>query len=141
MRMEISWMSALVRLMIWLAPKPSLPRQAIGLHEDSPERVATNGLASYSRTIKEELGEEVEHEGRSCVANPIKQSHRWIKHRYYSTLGFGEFDAMQKSCRAVDKVSNFLRPRSRMAEFVCLRDRREQVVRGVKGLEALFQTA
>ena len=56
-----------------------------------PDKVATDGLASYPRAIEEELGEDVEHEVRSCNANPVEQSHRGIKHRYYPTLGFGEF--------------------------------------------------
>lgn len=81
--------------------------QAIGLHEDSPEKVATDGLASYPRAITEELGEEVIHEMRPCTANPVEQSHRRIKHRYYPTLGFGEFDAAQRFCRAVDEVAIF----------------------------------
>ena len=115
--------------------------QAIGLHEDSPEKVATDGLASYPRTIEEELGKEVKHEVRPCTANPVEQSHRRIKHRYYPTLGFGEFEAAQRFCRAVDEVGNFLRPRSRMAEFVCLADRRARFLKGVEELGELFQAA
>ncbi len=30
--------------------------QALELHEESPEKVATDGLASYPRAIEEELG-------------------------------------------------------------------------------------
>jgi putative transposase len=88
--------------------------QAAGLHDDNkPEKVATDGLASYPRAIKEELGKDVEHEIRPCTANPVEQSHRGIKHRYYHpTLGFGEFEAAQRFCQAVDEVRNFLRPRS-----------------------------
>ena len=78
---------------------------------------------------------------RPCTANPVEQSHRRIKHRYYPTLGFGEFNAAQRFCRAVDEVGNFLRPCSRMAEFVCLSDRRQKFMKGVEELEALFQTA
>ena len=36
--------------------------QAVGLHKEAPEKVATDGLTSYPRAIAEELGEEVEHE-------------------------------------------------------------------------------
>lgn len=115
--------------------------QAVELHEDSPEKVATDGLASYPRAIKEELGQDTEHEVRPCTANPVEQSHRRIKHRYYPTLGFGEFNAAQRFCKAVDEVGNFLRPRSRMSEFVSLRDRRERFTKGVEALEALFQAA
>ena len=115
--------------------------QAIGLHEDSPEKVATDGLASYPRAITEELGKDVEQEVRPCTANPVEQSHRRIKHRYYPTLGFGEFDAAQRFCRAVDEAGNFLRPQSRMAEFVSLCDRRQKFMKGVEELEVLFQAA
>ena len=115
--------------------------QAIGLHEEPPDKVATDGLASYPRAITEELGKEVEHEVRPCTANPVEQSHRPIKHRYYPTLGFGEFEAAQRFCQAVDEVANFLRPRSRMAEFVCLSERRARFIKGVNELEVLFLTA
>ena len=115
--------------------------QAIDLHEDSPEKVATDGLASYSRALQEELGKAVEHEVRPCTANPVEQSHRRIKHRYYPTLGFGEFNAAHRFCKAVDEVGNFLRPRAQMAEFVSLRSRRERFMKGVEDLEVLFQAA
>ncbi|MEO0538754.1 MAG: IS6 family transposase [Cyanobacteria bacterium P01_A01_bin.123] len=115
--------------------------QAAELHEVSPESVATDGLASYPRAIKEALGEAVEHEVRPCTANPVEQSHRRLKHRYYPTLGFGEFDAAQRFCRAVDEVGNFLRPRTRMAEFMSLRDRRERFLKGVEELKSLFNEA
>ncbi len=63
-----------------------------GAHEvaqHSPQRVATDGHRSYPRAIAEGLGEGVEHEVRDCRGNPIEQSHRGIKQRYYPTLGFG----------------------------------------------------
>lgn len=115
--------------------------QAVELHEDLPEKVATDGLASYSRAIEEELGKDVGHEVRPCTANPVEQSHRRIKHRYYPTLGFGEFDAAQRFCQAVDEVGNFLRPRSQMTEFVSLAERRKRFVKGAEELEALFKAA
>ena len=109
--------------------------QAVRLHEDPPEKVATDGLASYPRAISEELGEEVEHELRPCTANPVEQSHRPIKHRYYPAPEFGKFESAQRFCRAVDEVANFLRPRSRMKEFVSLHDRRVKFISGVKELK------
>lgn len=115
--------------------------QAVELHEAPPEKVATDGLASYPRAIADELGDAVEHEVRPCTANPVEQSHRPLKHRYYPTLGFGEFDAAQRFCRAVDEMANFLRPRSRMAEFVSLHDRRMRFIGKVRELEMLFMAA
>ena len=139
MRRAISWMSVSAKPFDMAGTKAFFA-QAVGLHENPPEKVATDGLASYPRAVKEELGKEIEHEVRPCTANPVEKSHRRIK-RYYPTLGFREFDAAQRFCRAVDEVGNFLRPRSRMAEFVCLRDRRERFMQGVKELEAIFQAA
>lgn len=115
--------------------------QAFGLHEAAPEKVATDGLASYPRAVKEELGEDTKHEVRPCTANPVEQSHRRIKHRYYPTLSFGEFEAAQRFCQAVDEVGNFLRLQTRMAEFVCLAERRERFIKSVEELEGLFQAA
>ena len=113
--------------------------QAVGLHDDNiPDKVATDGLGSYPRAIEEELGEEVEHEVRPCTVNPVEQSHRGIKHRYYPTLGFGEFEAAQRFCQAVEEVNNFLRPRKQMAEFVCLSERRKRFLDGIQELEVLF---
>ena len=113
--------------------------QAVGLHSDEiPEKVATDGLNSYPRAIEEELGENVEHEVRTCTANPVEQSHRGIKHRYYPTMGFGEFEAAERFCSAVDEVNNFLRPRTHMRESVSSSERRNKFVQGVRDLEALF---
>ena len=97
--------------------------------------------ASYPCAIDEELGEDVEHEVRPCTANPIEQSHRPVKHRYYPTLEIREFEAAQRFCKAVDEVANFLRPRSQRTEFVCLSDQRKRFVKGVEELEAMLQAA
>ena len=113
--------------------------QAAQLHDTSPEKVTTDGLASYPRAIKEELGDEVEHQVVTCTSNPVEQSHRRVKYRYYPSLGYGEFNAAQRFCQAVDEVAQFLRPQSRMAEFLCLDERREKFITGVEELEKLFQ--
>ncbi|MDJ0590633.1 MAG: IS6 family transposase [Pleurocapsa sp. MO_226.B13] len=113
--------------------------KAAKLHDDNiPNQVATDGLKSYPRAIEEELGKDVEHEVCPCTKNPVEQSHRGIKHRYYPTLGFGEFQAAQRFCLAVDEVKNFLRPRSRMAEFVSLSIQREGFLSGIRELENMF---
>ncbi len=81
--------------------------QAYEVAEQPPEQVATDGHRSYPRAIEEELGEGVEHEVRDCRGNLIEQSHRGIKQRYYSTLGFGAFKSAQRFCQAYDEVRNF----------------------------------
>lgn len=116
--------------------------EAAEFDEDSiREKVATDGLASYPRAIEEELGSDVEHEVRPCTENPVEQSHRGIKHRYYPTLGFGEFKAARRFCQAVDEVGNFLRPRNQMSEFVSLSDRRNIFLVRIQELEVLFYSA
>lgn len=106
-----------------------------------PERVQSDGLASYPRAIKEELGEAVEHQVLPCSANAIEQSHRGIKHRYYPMMGFGEFEAAQRFCQAFDEVRHFLRARSRMTGVVSLNERRERFLSKVSELEEIFLTA
>jgi Na+-transporting NADH:ubiquinone oxidoreductase subunit NqrC len=73
--------------------------------------------------------------------NPVEQSHRPQKYRYYPTLGFGDFESAQRFCQAYDEVSNFLRPRGRMTEFVSLSTRRKKFIVGVIELEDLFNAA
>ena len=117
--------------------------QALSLYHEAPERVATDGLTFYPRAIEEEWGDEddVDHEVRPCTANPVEQSHRPVKHQYYTTLGVGEFEAAAQFCKAVDEVANFLRQRSHMTEVVALSDRRKKFMQGVEELEVLFQAA
>ncbi|HEY9699612.1 MAG TPA: DDE-type integrase/transposase/recombinase [Trichocoleus sp.] len=96
-------------------------------------------LASYPRAIDEELGTDVEHEVRCCLGNPIEQSHRGIKQRYYPMLGFGALESAKQFCQAFDEVKQFLRPRARMTELVSLSKKREQFVERVNELQELFQ--
>lgn len=83
----------------------------------------------------------MEHEVRACTENPVEQSHRPVKHRYHPTLGFGEFNAAHRFCKAVDEVSKFLRPRSYMAEFVSLSEKRKKFIKDVSELKEIFQAA
>jgi transposase-like protein len=106
-----------------------------------PQRVVSDGHTSYPRAIAEELGAEAEHEVKNCLGNPIEQSHRGIKQRYYPTLGFGAFESAQRFCQAFEEVRQFLRPRTRMAEFVSLSERRERFLTRVNELQKIFQAA
>ena len=90
-------------------------KQTQGIPDVPPERVFTDGLNSYPRAIKEEFGADVKHEVIPCLGNPIEQSHRGIKQRYYSTLGFGAVESGQRFCQAYEEVHQFSRPRQRMA--------------------------
>jgi len=109
--------------------------------EEMPQRVITDGHNSYPRAIAEELDALVEHEVRSCLGNPIEQSHRGMKQRYYPTLGFGAFESAKRFCQAFEEVRQFLRPRERMAEFVSLSKQRKQFVERIDELQKLFQVA
>ena len=113
--------------------------QAHEIAEQSPQRVVTDGLTSYPRAINEELGIDVEPEVRGCLGNPIEQSHRGIKQRYYPMLGFGAIESAKRFCQAYDEVKQFLRPRVRMTELVSLSKQREQFVERVNELQELFQ--
>jgi putative transposase len=89
-------------------------------------RVATDRHRSYPRAIEKELREGVEHEVISCWKNPIEQSHRGIKQRYYPTLGFGVFESAQRFCQAYDEARNFMKIQHYITEVVSLSERRER---------------
>ncbi|MEO0804595.1 MAG: IS6 family transposase [Cyanobacteria bacterium J06642_2] len=116
-------------------------RQALEVAEQPPEHVVTDGLASYPRAIAEELGTEVEHEVRGCQGNPVEQSHRPIKARYYPTLGFGAFDSGKRFCEAFDELHQYFRPRQRMTEYVCLSEQRQTFRQRAQELKSLFIAA
>ena len=118
----------------FFAPAQDLAGQA-------PERVITDGHTPYPRAIAEVLGPEVKHERVSCCANPIEQDHRGIKQRYYPLLGFKDFTAAQRFCRAFEEVRQFLRPRQFMGQFVSLAQRRAHVLKRVEELHSLFAPA
>jgi putative transposase len=107
--------------------------QAHEVVQQAPQRVATDGHPSYPRAIKEELGEGVKHEAR-YRGNPIDQSHRGVKQRYYPTLGFGVVESAQRFYQAYDEVRNFMRSQCSMAEVVSLSERRERFMAIVNGL-------
>lgn len=105
----------------------------------SPQREVTDELASYPRVIDEELGLDVKQEVRGCLGNPIEQSHRRIKQRYYPMLGFSLFESTKRFCQAFEEVQQFLRSRVRMAELVSLSKQRERFIERVNQLQKLFQ--
>ena len=106
-------------------------KQTQDITDIPPERVFTDGLSSYPRAIREELGTEVKQAVIPCLGNPIEQSHRGIKQRYYPILGFDAFESAQHFCQAYDEVHQLFRPRQRMAEFVSLSERREHFLQQV----------
>lgn len=116
-------------------------RRADRFHGQTLEKVVTDGLASYPRAVREELGEQLEHQVSPSQTNPVEQSHRPVKRRYYPTMGFKDFEAAERFARGVDEVYPYWRLRSRMAEGVSLREKREDYKKKVKELEQLFEAA
>lgn len=100
----------------------------------APERVVRDGHTPYPRAITEVLGEEVMHERRPCLANPIEPDHRGVKQRYYPMLGFGAFQSAQRFCRAFEEARQLLRPRQRMGQFVSLAQRRAYFLQWGRGI-------
>ena len=86
--------------------------QALEVAQTLPNRVVTDGLASYPCAILEVLGEAVTHELGRCLDNPIEQDHQGIKYRYYPMLGFGAFDSAKRFCTAFEEVRQYSRTRS-----------------------------
>lgn len=115
--------------------------QAKTIVKHPPQKVITDGLNSYPRAIAEELGEEVVHQKVNCQDNPIEQSHRGIKQRYYPMMGWGNFEAAQRFCQLFEEVKNFFRPQLFMGEFVSLFNRRKIFLERVNLLKEIFKAA
>jgi transposase-like protein len=119
--------------------------QATETVKHPPQKVVTDGLSSYPRAIREELGEElgeeVTHQQVCCTENPIEQSHRGIKQRYYPMMGWGNFESAQRFCQIYEEVKNFFRPQIFMGEFVSLSNRRKMFLERVDLLKEILRTA
>ena len=124
-----------------MAAAKSFFQQALEVAEEPPVHVVTDGHGSYPRAIKEELGKEVEHERRGCQGNPVEQSHRPVKARYYPTLGFGAFESAKCFCEAFDELHQYFRPRQRMTEYVCLSEQRKMFKERTEELQLMFKAA
>ena len=116
-------------------------QRAFDLLQVIPEQVITDGHNSYPGAVEKVLGEGVEHRVSRSVDNPIEQSHRKFKQRYYPTLGFGEFEAAQRFCQMVEELNQFLRPRQYMGEFVSLSEVRKHTQRRVTELRKMMKVA
>ena len=79
----------------------------------TPDRVTTDGHASYPRAIRTELGEEVRHRTGIHRNNRLEQDHRGLKGRYRPMRGFKCPRSAARFRRAHDEPRDFLRPRSR----------------------------
>jgi transposase-like protein len=64
-------------------------QQALAVVGHAPERVTTDGHASYPRAVREILGNNVQHRTNKYLNNLLEQDHRGVKQRYYPMCGFG----------------------------------------------------
>lgn len=87
-------------------------KQALVVVGHAPERVTTDGHASYPRAVRETLGGHVLHRTKKYLNNRLEQDHRGIKQRYYPMHGFGNFDSAARFCSAFDELRKYLHPRS-----------------------------
>lgn len=85
---------------------------AVKVTGTKPERVTTDHHSSYPRAISSTLGKRITHRTNQYLNNFTEQSHRPVKQRYYSMLGFGSFSSAAIVCRGIDELRNFLRPRN-----------------------------
>src|ERR687884_2289139 len=95
-------------------------KAALEVAEQAPEKVTTDGHASYPRAIRETLGDEVTHRCNPYLNNRLEQDHRSIKQRYYPMRGFGSFEAAARFCTAHDELRDYFRSRKTMGETVSL---------------------
>ncbi|WP_346293189.1 IS6 family transposase [Sphaerothrix gracilis] len=115
--------------------------QVSELMPEPPERVVTDGHSSYPRAISEVLGKSVQHEVFKSVNNPVEQSHRKLKQRYYPTMGFSNVETAGYFCEAVEELNQFLRVRQAMAEYVSLPERRSQLKARMSELRGMIKVA
>jgi putative transposase len=87
-------------------------KQALAVVGQTPKQVTTDGHASYPRTVRQTLGDQVQHRTNKYLNNRLEQDHRGVKQRYYPMHGFGNFDSATHFCSAFDELRNYLRSRS-----------------------------
>ena len=124
-----------------LAAAQAFFRSARSVAGAEPDRVTTDGHASYPQAIASELGATVEHRTSRYRNNLLEQDHRGIKGRCRPMRGFKAFAAADRFCRAHDEVRNFLRPVTYPAEALSLGRRRAIHLRRVAALRDLVSAA
>jgi transposase-like protein len=80
-----------------------LRKQALAVVGHTPERVTTDGHASYPRAVRETLGDHVQHRTNKYLNNRLEQDHRGIKQRSSPMHGFGNFHSAARFCCAFDE--------------------------------------
>jgi transposase-like protein len=91
----------------------------------TPERVTTDGHASYPRAIRETPGSDIIHRCNPYLNHRLEQDHRGIKQRSSPMRGFGSVASASRFCRAFDEVLQFFRVRTTMKQKVSLVQQRD----------------
>ena len=116
-------------------------KHALTVVGHTPERVTTDGHASYPRAVRETLGDQVLHRTNKYLNNRLEQDHRGVKQRYYPMHGFGNFDSAARFCCAFDELRNYLRPLSIMGEPSSRSEQRRAFLDRLTALKASIQAA
>jgi putative transposase len=114
-------------------------KQAWAAVGHTPERVTTDGHASYPRAVRETLGDQVLHRTNKYLNNRLEQDHRGVKQRYYPMHGFENFDSAARFCSAFDELRNYLRPRFTMEKPVSLSEQRQAFLDRLATLKEVLQ--
>ncbi len=83
-------------------------RETVG-EGNKPEKVTTDGHASYPKAIRKTLELKVEHRTNKYLNNLVEQSHRKIKQRYYVMKNFKSFEAASRFTSAFEEVNDLFR--------------------------------
>jgi putative transposase len=115
-------------------------KQALTVVGHTPERVTTDGHASYPRAVRETLGDQVRHRTNNYLNNRLEQDHRGVKQRYSPMHGFGNFDSAARFCSVFDELRNSLRLRSAMGEVASLSEKRQAFLDRITALKEMLRT-
>lgn len=66
-------------------------QQALAVVGHTPERVTTDGHASYPRAVREILGNDVQHRTHKYLNNLLEQDHRGVRTAVLSDVWLWEF--------------------------------------------------
>jgi transposase-like protein len=101
--------------------------------------VTTDGHTSYSRAIREIIGDNVQHRTNKYLNNHLEQDHWGIKQRYYPMRGFGTLEAAARFCCAFDELRNYRRLRRTLGETVSLREQRQAFLQHLTTLQTAIK--
>jgi putative transposase len=116
-------------------------KQALAVVGQTPERVTTDGHASYPRAVRETLGDHVLHRTNKYLNNRLEQDHRGVKQRYYPMHGFGNFGSAARFCCAFDELRNYFRLHSTLGEAASLSEQRRAFLDRLTALKEAMQAA